>query len=114
MVGPSVKIVGNDHIFSIVGTPIIFSGRPVFKRTIIGDDAWIGAGSIILAGVNIGDGAIIAAGSIVIKDVAEFEIVGGNPARFIRKRFNSTEEEEAHRVALQSNNITINYNQPRR
>jgi len=49
----------------------------------IGDDVWIGTGSIILKGVNIGEGAIVAAGSVVTKDVPSFAIVGGNPAKVI-------------------------------
>lgn len=49
----------------------------------IGDDVWIGTGSIILKGVNIGAGAVIAAGSVVTKDVPSFAIVGGNPAKVI-------------------------------
>ena len=52
----------------------------------IGSDCWIGVGSTILKGVNIGDGSVIAAGSIVTKSIPSFEIWGGNPAKFIKKR----------------------------
>lgn len=92
MIGPGVKIVGNDHVFDFAGKPIIFSGRPRFKPTIIGNDAWIGANAIILVGVQIGDGAIVAAGSVVTKDVPSFAVVGGVPAEFIRKRFDDSQE----------------------
>jgi virginiamycin A acetyltransferase len=54
---------------------------------IIGNDVWIGLDSVILSGVTIGDGAIIAAGSIVTKNVEPYAIVGGNPAKTIKKRF---------------------------
>lgn len=54
---------------------------------IVGDDAWIGFGSIIMPGVRIGQGAVIAAGSIVTKDVPAYSIVGGTPAKLIKKRF---------------------------
>lgn len=54
---------------------------------IIGNDVWIGYEAVIMAGVNIGDGAIIAAHAVVTKDVAPYTIVGGAPARPIRKRF---------------------------
>ncbi len=54
---------------------------------IVEDDVWIGYGSIILSGVKIGKGSIIAAGSIVTKDVMPYSIVGGNPAKLIKKRF---------------------------
>lgn len=55
--------------------------------TIIGNDVLIGANSIVLAGVNVGDGAIIAAGSVVTKDVSDYTIVGGVPAKVIKQRF---------------------------
>lgn len=53
----------------------------------IGNDVWIGYNATIMAGVTVGDGAIIAANSTVTRDVAPYSIVGGNPAREIRKRF---------------------------
>lgn len=54
---------------------------------IIGNDVWIGYDAVIMAGVTIGDGAIIGARAVVTKDVAPYSIVGGVPAREIRKRF---------------------------
>ena len=53
----------------------------------IGHDVWIGHGAVILPGRKIGMGAVIAAGAIVTKDVPAYTIVGGNPARAIRRRF---------------------------
>jgi phosphonate metabolism protein (transferase hexapeptide repeat family) len=53
----------------------------------IGHDVWIGHGAVILPGRNVGTGAVIAAGAIVTKDVPAYTIVGGNPARIIRRRF---------------------------
>lgn len=53
----------------------------------IGNDVWIGHNATIMAGVTIGDGAIIATNSTVIKDVEPYSIVGGNPAKEIKKRF---------------------------
>lgn len=55
--------------------------------TVIGNDVWIGRESIIMPGVKIGDGAIIAAYSVVTKDVEPYSLVGGNPAKFIKYRF---------------------------
>jgi len=57
------------------------------RRVIIGHDVWIGDNVLVNSGVRIGNGAIVAAGSVVSKDVGEFEIVGGVPAKVIRRRF---------------------------
>lgn len=57
---------------------------------IIGNDVWIGYEAIVLAGVTIGDGAIIGTRAVVTKDVAPYTIVGGVPAKPIRKRFDDT------------------------
>lgn len=54
---------------------------------IIGNDCWICSGAMILSGVTIGDGAVVAAGSVVTKNVEAYAVVGGNPARFIKWRF---------------------------
>ncbi|WP_455639848.1 CatB-related O-acetyltransferase [Parabacteroides sp.] len=56
---------------------------------IIGNDVWIGYEAVIMAGVHIGDGAIIAARAVVTKDVPPYTIVGGTPAKDIRKRFDA-------------------------
>jgi len=53
----------------------------------IGNDVWIGTNVVVTGGVKIGDGVIVAANSVVSRDVPDFEIVGGSPAKFIRKRF---------------------------
>jgi len=53
----------------------------------IGNDVWIGYNATIMAGVTIGDGAIVATNSTVIKDIEPYSIVGGNPAKEIKKRF---------------------------
>lgn len=63
----------------------------------IGHDVWIGAGAKILSGVTVGDGAVIATGAVVTQDVAPYQIVGGNPAKPIRWRF----EDGGLRDALQ-------------
>ena len=56
---------------------------------VIGNDVWIGYETVIMAGVHIGDGAIIAARAVVTKDVPPYTIVGGTPAKEIRKRFDT-------------------------
>ena len=56
-------------------------------NTVVGNDVWIGYGATIMPGVTIGDGAIIATKAVVTRDVAPYSIVGGNPAKEIKKRF---------------------------
>lgn len=94
MIAPRVAIVGNDHVWDRPGVPIIFSGRPAMRETLIEDDVWIGFGAIIKTGVRIGRGAIVAAGAVVSRDVPPYEIHGGVPARKIGDRF-ATEDQRA-------------------
>jgi acetyltransferase-like isoleucine patch superfamily enzyme len=84
MIGPKTVIWGRDHGIS---RKKLMRCQPHNKRLIrIGNDVWIGANVTILKGVNINKGAIIGAGSVVIKDIPEFAIVVGNPARIIKYR----------------------------
>ena len=64
----------------------------------IGSDVWIGSDVIILSGVTVGDGAVVGAGSVVTTDVEPYTIVGGNPARIIKRRF--SEEETMKLLAI--------------
>jgi len=91
MIGPSFLMTGNDHVFDNLGCAVIFSGRPEPRTSDIGDDVWIGARVTVIRGVNIGRGAIVAAGAVVTRDVANYSVVGGVPAREIRKRFRANE-----------------------
>lgn len=59
------------------------------RQIVIGNDVWIGANAVILPGVTIGDGAVIGAGAVVTRDVPDYAIVVGVPAKVIRKRFNN-------------------------
>jgi acetyltransferase-like isoleucine patch superfamily enzyme len=96
--GPNVTILlgGEHHIDWITTYPFNalfeeaqgFPGYPLTRGdVVIGNDVWIGHGSLILSGVSIRDGAVVAAGSVVNKDVEPYEVVGGVPARRIRLRF---------------------------
>lgn len=69
-------------------TPDHFLQLPFKGDIIVGNDVWFGRECVIMPGVKIGDGSIIAAYSVVTKDVEPYSVVGGNPARFIKKRFN--------------------------
>jgi acetyltransferase-like isoleucine patch superfamily enzyme len=102
MFGPRVCIVGRDHDPNVPGTPMCYTQRSSAPPTRIGDDVWVGCGAIILSGVTIGRGAIIAAGAVVTRDVPEYEVFAGVPARRIRSRFHSEEEKQIHNAMLDS------------
>lgn len=90
-IGVYVGIGANVAIYDTDFHPVDpFERRYVDSKTksspvIIDDYAWIGGNSIILKGVHIGKGSVIGAGSVVTKDVPDFELYAGNPARFIKK-----------------------------
>lgn len=96
MVGKDLLISGNDHNFDSVGTPVIFSGRPLHPNTVIEDDVWIGARVTIKTGIKIGRGSIVAAGAIVVKDVDPYDVVAGIPAKKIKERFINEADKLAH------------------
>lgn len=86
MMGPHVMILSGSHNFDRLDIPMREQGAPERRAVFIHDDVWIGAKTIILPGVTIGAHAIIGAGSVVTKDVPEYAIVGGAPAKFIKSR----------------------------
>lgn len=97
----NVRFVGkDDHITSIPGRTIWDSGRGDSFKTRVGNDVWIGENVVVLGGVTIGDGAVIAAGSVVTHDVEPCTIVGGNPARLLKNRFETKQETEQHLLFL--------------
>lgn len=74
-------------------------GIPCAKgETIVGNDVWIGYGAMILSGVTVGDGVVIGAGSVVTKDVPPYTIVGGNPAKFVKSRFDDETKKELLKI----------------
>ena len=85
IMGPDVKIYSRNHRYEALDTPIKDQGK-VQCTTSIGSDVWIGANVIILPGVCIGDHVIVGAGAVVSKDVPEFAVVAGNPARILKMR----------------------------
>ena len=78
MIGPNVRIVTDNHDFE---NRMVLRCKPVH----IGRNAWIGAGATILPGVTVGENAVVAAGAVVTKDVEPNTIVGGNPAKLIKR-----------------------------
>ena len=82
---PYVHITDRDHNFEDVTTPIMWQGANSKGPVIIKKGCWIGFGAQIMSGVVIGQQSVVAAGSIVTKDVPEYSVVGGNPAKIIKK-----------------------------
>ncbi len=103
MIASDVKFImnGANHLSNAISTyPFSIFGNgwenamegkiyPNKGNIEVGNDVWIGYNATIMAGVKIGDGAIIATNSTVVSDVEPYSIVGGNPAKEIKKRFSS-------------------------
>lgn len=85
MIGPRVNLMAENHIFSDINVSIKSQG---IKRSFITikDDVWIGANVTIVAGVTVGKGSVIAAGAVVTKDIPEYSIAAGVPAKVIKSR----------------------------
>ena len=81
-IGPAVEFIPGSHI---IGNSLRRAGTGTAKPIIIGDGCWIGAKSIVLAGVNIGEGCVVAAGSVVTHDLPPNTLVAGVPARVKRQ-----------------------------
>jgi acetyltransferase-like isoleucine patch superfamily enzyme len=109
LISNSVGVIGRlDHDFGQVGVLIRRASHISESATLqqdsrsrieIGSDVWIGFGSTILSGVSIGRGAIVAAGSVVMGNVKAYDIVAGNPAKRIGRRF-TDEQIAAHEAAV--------------
>lgn len=85
MISPYVMLTATVHNFDDIHKPMQVQGL-ASRSVSIEDDVWIGGHSIILPGVTVGRGSIVAAGAVITKDVPPFTIVGGNPARIIKRR----------------------------
>ena len=86
MMGEEVLMITRNHKFDRLDVPMDQQGFLGEKPIIISDDVWIGSRVIILPGVKIGWGAILAAGAVITKDVPDWAVVGGNPARIFKMR----------------------------
>jgi acetyltransferase-like isoleucine patch superfamily enzyme len=96
-IGPGVRVFPHDHPLDRLSThPFFYNSNLGYVtedtidngRMVIGNDTWIGANAIIVAGCRrIGDGAVIGAGSVVTRDIDDFQIVAGVPAKPLRRRF---------------------------
>lgn len=117
-IAPRVRIVYGEHLLNrnVSLHPALYKGRCVAGLEFvslkeldeyrysngffceIGNDVWICADVVIRGGVKVGNGAVIAAGSVVVKDVPPYSVVGGNPAKIIRYRFNKEEVEFLEKI----------------
>ena len=86
MLGPEIVFISYNHEFQDLEIPMRAQGVTESKPIVVGNDVWIGMRALIMPGVHIGDHAIVAAGSVVTKDVPEWAIFGGNPAKLIKYR----------------------------
>lgn len=86
LMGPDVVMMATSHAYDRIDIPINQQGAAEEQPIFIGDDVWIGTRVIILPGVEIGSHSIIAAGSVVTKSCEPYSIIGGVPAKLIKKR----------------------------
>lgn len=105
--GDVTIFLGGNHRPDWISTypfNIVFKGHPVSSNivghpsskgdVIIKNDVWIGAGATILSGVTIGNGAVVGARSVVTRNIGDYEMWAGNPAKLIKKRFSDKEVEK--------------------
>lgn len=86
MIAPNVAFHSSTHIYGDTSKPMVTYGLTESEKIIVEDDVWIARNVVILPGVRIGRGSIIGANAVVSKDVAPYSIMGGVPAKLIRKR----------------------------
>lgn len=86
MMGTNCIIYTRNHRFDRLDIPMCEQGFDMVKPVIIEDDVWIGGRVTILPGVHVGTGVVIGAGAVVTKDVPEYSVIAGVPARIVKKR----------------------------
>ena len=96
MMGPNCTMYSRNHAFDRIDIPMIKQGYKPEKEIVIEDDVWIGGHVIILPGVHVGKGVIIGAGAVVTKNIPDYAIVGGNPAKIIKYRNGVNNEKEIY------------------
>lgn len=89
---------GGQYHTDRVDVPIVDQGHIHGQNLVIGDNVWIGAGAVVVSGVTVGRDAIIAAGAVVTKDVPDFAVVAGVPARVLKVRTQSEAQEQTRGV----------------
>ncbi len=94
--GHNYNFIATHPLIDIDGSD--FPGHVWKGDTNIGNDVWLGAECLIMPGVKIADGAVVAARAVVTKNIGPYEIWGGNPARFIKKRFSNEHIEKLLKI----------------
>lgn len=97
-IAPECIFLTSNYDYSDWRKPMNYSSKTIYKPIEVGDDVWVGARSVILPGVKIGRGAIVAAGAVVTKNVPEYAIVGGSPAKLIKFRFDKETIKKAKNI----------------
>lgn len=92
---PFTQIIAVNHVFDDPNRPFVEQGITA-EGIVIEDDVWLGAGAVITDGVRVGKGAVVAAGAVVTQDVAPHTVVGGVPAKPIRKIDGSASKPDRH------------------
>ena len=86
MMGPEVVIYSSSHKYDRIDIPMCEQGFDDPKEVVIEDDVWLGRRVIIMPGVHIGKGSIIGAGAVVTKDIPEYSVAVGVPAKVVKSR----------------------------
>lgn len=86
MIAPEVVFIPKMHQSHSLDIPMIDQGCIEYPQTVVDDDVWIGHRAVIMPGIHIGKGSIVGAGAVVTKDVPNYSVVAGVPARIIRSR----------------------------
>lgn len=92
MMGPEVVVYSSNHKYDRTDIPMCEQGFQEPQEVIIDDDVWIGRRAIIMPGVHIGKGCIIGAGAVVTKDIPEFSVAVGVPAKVVKSRIKNEEK----------------------
>ncbi len=85
LLSPGVQVVSGNHVFKDPKVPIRFQGT-AYGKVSIGEDCWLGTNVVVVPGVTIGRGSVIGAGAVVTKDIPEFSIALGVPAKVVGRR----------------------------
>ena len=86
MMGPRCVLLSISHAYQSTDVPMTRQGFLPDRPIVIEDDVWIGAGVTILPGVRVGHGSIVGAAAVLTREVPPWSVVGGNPARVLRRR----------------------------